>query len=394
MRKGIALCICAALLLSGCGGKSAAPAECADPLFYNVIAFDGSSDASGEEDEGAVSGGLAEGMYAAAAPDLSDAQNDTTARKQEHDAVYREAAEPFSVTLTSVREEYAEQSVTAAGQRVEVESALFPEAAASVEAFWSHYAELPLEAAQDSPLDCDQWLCVTRLDGAVLSFRTYETRRYAGSDQMLTLYGGVSFDPATGEVLALEDVLDEGGYDGLMELLRRRAASTSESAGEEDTDTYLYAVEQDELDRQGTSFWYFTDVGVNFYLPAQPTVSLSYGELDGILAAEYLPGDREYAYGALYVSLDPEELPTREIVLDPDGVRYYVTSDAVLSDLRVELGSDVSGNYFLLRQLYAADCLPPDRQLCIVADPEHTDALRICYNGDLWISLGELFDNK
>ena len=129
-------------------------------------------------------------------------------------------------------------------------------------------------------------------------------------------------------------------------------------------------------------------------MPAQPTVSLSYGELDGILAAEYLPEDREYAYGALYVSLDPEELPTREIVLDPDGVRYYVTSDAVLSDLRVELGSDVSGNYFLLRQLYAADCLPPDRQLCIVADPEHTDALRICYNGDLWISLGELFDNK
>ena len=388
MRKGIALCVCAALLLSGCAGKSAAPAECADPLFYNVIAFDGSSDTSGEEDEGAVSGGLADGLYAAAAPELSDAQNDMAAQKQEY-AAYRETAEPFSVTLTGVQEEYAERSVTAAGQRVEAESALFPEAAESVEAFWSDYAELPLEAAQELPLDCDQWLCVTRLDGAVLSFRTYETRRYAGSDRMEALYGGVSFDPATGSVLSLEDILDAGGYDGLLELLERRAAPA-----EENTDAYLYSVEQDARDRQGTSFWYFTDTGVTFYLPAQPAVSLPYEELDGILAAEYLPEDREYVYGALYASLEPEELPTQEIVLDPDGVRYYVTSDAVLSDLRVELGSDVSGNHFLLRQLYAADFLPPDRQLCIVADPEHTDDLRISYNGDLWISLGELFGNE
>ena len=377
MKRWIVFVLCAALLLSGCGAK------CVDGYapIYNAMQF---GDEQTEWDEREASARLEDvpadsGLFAAEAEDALTGANEElfgSDRSQEKQA--ESAEDTYSVTLSSYTASYDQPQVFLSAQRVEVSSTAYPAAALAIQDFWEAYAELPLSKTYSVRLDSYQWLYVLRLDAMALSFRTYETELLAGSESVSYRYGGVNFDPTNGEPLYLEDILEDGGYDSLVQILAMR---TDEDSGDTELGRYLSECEQRLRDREGSTCWCLTEDGMTFYLKDRPTVNLRYGELDGILLPAYLPEEADLGAADLTVDTSRADLPTREIVLDPEGERYYLRSDSGLRDLRIELGSNLyGGNSFLLRQIYAADRMLPTEQLCIVVSQWQAN-LCVRYNG-------------
>lgn len=377
MKKWMAFVLSAALLLSGCGAK------CADSYapIYNAMQF-GSEQTDwidwdeNDQLDGAPAGS---GLFSAEASDaLTGASDELFGSDRSQEKQAESAEDTYSVTLSSYTASYDQPQVLLSAQRVEVSSTAYPAAALAIQEFWEAYAELPLSKTYSAQLDSYQWLYVLRLDPMVLSFRTYETELLADSESVSYRYGGVNFDPTSGEPLYLEDILENGGYDSLVRVL---AARVDESGAAAELEQYLSGCEQRLWDREGSTCWCLTEDGMTFYLEDRPTVNLHYGELYGILLPAYFPEEADLGAADLTVDTSGSDLPTREIVLDPEGERYYLRSDSGLRDLRIELGSDLyGGNSFLLRQIYAADRLLPTEQLCIVVS-EWQANLCVRYNG-------------
>ena len=377
MKKWMAFVLSAALLLSGCGAK------CADSYapIYNAMQFGSEQTEWIDWEESAQPDGApaGSGLFAAEAGDaLTGASDELFGSDRSQEKQSESAEETYSVTLSSYTASYDQPQVLLSAQRVEVSSTAYPAAALAIQEFWEAYAELPLSKTYSAQLDSYQWLYVLRLDQMALSFRTYETELLADSESVSYRYGGVNFDPTSGEPLYLEDILENGGYDSLVRVL---AARIGESGGDTELEWYLSDCEQRLRNREGSTCWCLTEDGMTFYLEDHPTVNLRYGELSGILLPAYIPQEADLGAADLTVDTSGSDLPTREIVLDPEGERYYLRSDSGLRDLRIELGSNLyGGNSFLLRQIYAADRLLPTEQLCIVVS-EWQANLCVRYNG-------------
>lgn len=198
-----------------------------------------------------------------------------------------------------------------------------------------------------------------RIDAGVLSLLGAQASYY-GTRHPETVYTAVNYDLITGEVLMLNDILSaDNAKETILKAVLNELAANSKQL-------YLYG-DYDELVRQHFSIsavqrnWYFTaDSLCFFFAPNEiaPYTSgvieakVPYSLLAGLVEDAYFPAERDTASGSVMVqTFSKADLNayTRfsEIVLEEDGEKILLHTDATVHNIRIETGTwSATGSFY------------------------------------------------
>lgn len=213
-----------------------------------------------------------------------------------------------------------------------------------------------------------------RIDQTVLSLFGIEdtySAAVSGKDGI-----SVNYDLRTGTVLKLRDILTEESS-AADRLLTALLEALAEKEGEymlfddyADTVTDLF-----RSDSEQESGWYFSSGGLCFFFSPYDiapnsagvvTATVPYSALPGILRDIYFPGEQvPYAGELTGVPFSRADLDGfshfSELITDPDAPRYVLSTNGVLYDLQIDLGSWVAESRFEAETvIYSANLLSPD----------------------------------
>lgn len=247
----------------------------------------------------------------------------------------------------------------------------------------------------------------TRIDQSVVSLFCNHSI-FSGGNHPYVTTDSVTYDLTTGSSLELGDILVEG-YSGadLSTLVGNVLAPMS--------DELFYDYEaslQDYFSGKLNSItnWYFSRTGLCFhfapieiapYSSGTITATIPYGELNGILREQYLPGEQPEATGSMYAESFVEDDRERftflaELSLDPDGTQILLHPDANVADVRIETGkwSSDGSLYIPFSTVFAADSVGVGNGILLTADlSESAPVLRLVYrSGDQEVSAFIVYD--
>ena len=236
-----------------------------------------------------------------------------------------------------------------------------------------------------------------RLDEKVLSFYGNEVS-YTGGIHPNRLSVSANYDMSNGELLTLGDILiDENAayvlsqsiidmmvenrdtfqlYDGFAATVTERF--TGKAVWAEQSDWYLST--------KGLCV-FFSPYDIAPYAVGSIVLEIPYQKLNGILKDEFFPAALPEATGNLYASLaqdvDLDQYSQfAEATLDPDGERFVLYSDALITDIRIEQGTwNESGTLFTTDAVvFASSTLSLGDALMIQAQfPDVLPSLRVRY---------------
>lgn len=233
-----------------------------------------------------------------------------------------------------------------------------------------------------------------RIDAAVLSLFGQESSYNGAQSSHVGI--AVNYNLLTGTVLKLSDVLTDSSttYDSLLAaLLDALAAKKSEYMLFE---YYADAVKaRFQADLQSESSWFFSAEGLCiFYAPYEiaPNASgivvatIPYDSLSGILLNAYFPAEQsEFPHDISGIPFADANLATfdsfSELVTDPAAPQYILSTQGVLYDVTVELGSWIGSSRFESEAIvFRANHLSPADALMLRADlPTENGTLRLSY---------------
>ncbi len=218
-----------------------------------------------------------------------------------------------------------------------------------------------------------------RIDSGVLSlFGNYTT--YNGTPHPETDALSVSYDLTTGKVIALNEIIAPQSVDALInavvDALTEQAAQMNLFEDFRDTVTDRF--------RNGLSHeynWYFTSDGLCFYFSPYDiapyssgviVAQVSYAQLAGLMDDAYFPAERESIRATLtsqpFTQADTEDISGfSEVVIDKDGEKTILRTDACVYDVRIQLGSwsEDGSTYIPERCIYAAYALSADNAIVV-----------------------------
>ena len=191
-----------------------------------------------------------------------------------------------------------------------------------------------------------------RLDSTVLSLFGLNTI-YSGGNYPNFESSAANYNMVTGDVLTLGSILENAdSHSSLCDAVIESATAQLDYLSL--FDDYEEIIRQ--RFRRDASFdedWYFTASGIVFFF--QPyeiapyrsgviTIEVPYSKLSGILSDEFFPGEEDQFDGTMNVSwLSDISLESytqiSETILDPDGERIFLSSNGLLRDITVEVGS-------------------------------------------------------
>lgn len=234
-----------------------------------------------------------------------------------------------------------------------------------------------------------------RIDSGVLSLSGRVTS-YNGGSHANTSCTGITYDLTTGNTLTLADVLTQGCT---ADIICRLTVDALSGIAEENGiyDDYSAVVE----DRFAGDFladtgWYLSGEGLCFdfapyeiapYSSGVVTATIPYDALVGVLEDAWFPVEQISAGGTLLIgSFDDADLERYdhfiEIVLDSEGTASLLTTDSLLYNITIELGSwNAAGTVFTPESsVFAADCLSSNNAIVLQAASD--TGLRITYTAD------------
>ena len=211
-----------------------------------------------------------------------------------------------------------------------------------------------------------------RIDEKVLSLHGIEAS-YSGGVHPNQIDLSVNFDMVTGEILTLEDILT--GADAATELSQMIIADLTENKeyyqlyeGYASVINNRYGGGSDEW--KTNTFWYLSGTGlcVTFspydlapYVVGPIQVVIPYSDLTGILKDDFVLPQLPEANGTVSIALaqdvDLEQYSQfAEAILDPDGERFILYTDDLVTDVRLQYGNRFD-TVFASNTLCASDAI-------------------------------------
>lgn len=198
-----------------------------------------------------------------------------------------------------------------------------------------------------------------RIDAGVLSLLGAQASYY-GTRHPETVYSAVNYDLITGEVLMLRDILSE---DTAKDVILQAVLDDLDDNSKQ---LYLYG-DYEEIVRQHFSTsavqrnWYFTADSLCFYFSPNEVApytsgvietKIPYGKLAGLVKDAYFPAEQDTASGTVAAQLFTQadlDAYTRfsEVVLDEDGEKLLLHSDAAVHNIKIETGTwSATGSFY------------------------------------------------
>ncbi|MBQ3147698.1 MAG: DUF3298 domain-containing protein [Oscillospiraceae bacterium] len=227
----------------------------------------------------------------------------------------------------------------------------------------------------------------TRIDSSVLSLKGAESI-FSGSGQANSSIICVNYYMPTGSVMTLAEVLSEesGSQDTLLQALLQVLAHNANTWG-------LYEDYSEPVIRYFSSYlqqesnWFFSPEGLNIcFAPYEiapqsagtVVATIPYEALAGALRSDLLPAEYSPVTGTIRIadlSTAPLDRYTyfAECLLTAEGSNYLITTDTILYDVRLELGSlEADGSFIPSSTVFAANSLCSDQaiRLCWTADSQ------------------------
>lgn len=236
----------------------------------------------------------------------------------------------------------------------------------------------------------------TRLDQSVLSlFRNQVS--YNGGAHPFVYAESVTYDLQTGSPLLLPDIFDENfNKDVLCALVLKALEPKAEelSYNYQDTVTQLFT-EDGEIKED----WYFSRNGLCFhfspyeiapYSSGTIIAEIPYEDLTGMMYDQYFPTQVESSTGSMYAETYTEDNAQRfqriaDVELDESAPPILLYSDATVTDLRIESGTQLDGNakFIATSVVFAADTVGIGDAIRIFTDLSQSDnLLRLVYRSN------------
>lgn len=261
--------------------------------------------------------------------------------------------------------------------------------------------DLEALAREDQPLSED-WspyfigiaYTPTRLDQAVLSLFGNQSS-YSGGPHPSVVTDSVTYDLQTGEVLYLDELLNDGCT--AQQLCQKIIAALSAQA-----ENLYYDYEEALVDRftgdlHSIRDWYFSKNGLCFhfdpydiapYSSGTIVAELPYGELTDLLQEKYLPTEVPNATGSMYAESyledDTERFNTiAHVALQDEATDILLYSDAPVTDVRIESGFRYpdTQQYITDAVVFAADTVDIGDAIRLSADLSDPEQLyRLVYH--------------
>ena len=237
----------------------------------------------------------------------------------------------------------------------------------------------------------------TRIDGSVLSLQGIEAV-YSGSGQASYSTTCVNYYMTTGGVMTLSEILSEesGAQEGLLQaLLTVLAQNAKQWELFEDYSEPVIRYFQSYLQQE--SIWFFSPEGLNIcfapyeiapYSSGTVVATIPYESLTGILRSDLFPAKQSQAAGSVEI-LDFAAAPLEkfshfsECILTADGKNHLITTDSILYDVRLELGTyqqDI-GSFTPSSTVFAANSLCSDQAIRLCWNPDSQQLLLRCTIG-------------
>lgn len=200
----------------------------------------------------------------------------------------------------------------------------------------------------------------TRIDQGVLSlFGSHIT--YAGASHPERAYISANYDLVTGDALTLGSIMSAKAT------MEDFSALTLEALAAQKNEKYLYDGYEETVrqrfhrDESKDQDWFFSQAGLCFYFAPYEIASyasgviiavIPYDKLAGLLYDGYFPAEREAAEGDIRAALLEEAnldafSQIAELVLDPEGQMVFLSTDGLVWDVQLEVGTlDLTGTEF------------------------------------------------
>ena len=234
------------------------------------------------------------------------------------------------------------------------------------------------ESAADHPYRYQLLYSPMRIDEKVLSLFGAETTDMGGVHPNRSCLS-LNFDMATGEQLHLSDILENADAAvSLSQLIIENLSARKQEDQLYDGYASLVSGRYSGEGWEDCTAWYLSAAGfcayfspyeLAPYVAGQIVVEIPYGELDGILRADFRPAALPDRSGtpdaALAQDVDPDRFRQySEAILDPNGERVLLFADDLISDVTLEQGDwaeDGSflplGTVFMARSLCSGDAV-------------------------------------
>lgn len=246
-----------------------------------------------------------------------------------------------------------------------------------------------------------------RMDSAVISL-SGKSSSYSGGVHPNHWLHSVTYDAATGKVLALADVLKNAGN---LDWLCTYVLDALSNLGEDYFlfDDYVQVVKaRFTPDGAGYGSWYFSGTGLALYFSTYEiapyaagdiVIEVPYAELNDIVKQEYLPAAPAASGGLLIAENTEQAFQPIKVEVDPDGAEILLLPEGTVTDVTIQQGSWTGdGSLFLVSAtLMRANCMTEDNAILLTANiPEDSPTLRISYtsNGEEHICFLVLLDGE
>ena len=212
---------------------------------------------------------------------------------------------------------------------------------------------------------------------------------YLGGAHPASVLTTCNFDPDTGAALSLRDVCKAGDR-SLEEYINSRLPAIA--ARDEAAPSFFEGWEETLSTLVLDKIWYFDETGItvicNQYLIAPYVASIQYltvpyAELNSLLDPKYMPAEESDEGGTIYVSgREPTDTSSTRVVLSEFGERFYFTTDATVSNVRLTRGMS---NFETLEftptsVVYALNRMTPSDSIAVTAYlPEILPDLMLSY---------------
>lgn len=236
----------------------------------------------------------------------------------------------------------------------------------------------------------------TRIDSAILSLKGIE-EIYSGSGEASYSIVCINYYMPTGSVMTLSQTLSEesGAQDGLLQALLQVLTQNAENWGlfddfRESVEDYFASYLQQE------SIWYLSAEGLNIcFAPYEVAphssgtivATIPYENLAGILRSDLLPAEHSPVTGSVTVAdlaTAPLDRYTHfaECILSAEGTNHLLTTNTIVYDVRLELGTyGDDGIFYPSSTVFAANSLCSDQAIRLCWDPGSQQILLRCVTG-------------
>lgn len=233
-----------------------------------------------------------------------------------------------------------------------------------------------------------------RMDDVVISL-SGKSSSYAGGAHPNHWLHSVTYEPGTGKVLTLADILENAGN---LDWLCSYVLDALSNLGEDYFlfDDYVQVVKtRFTPDGAGYSSWYLSGTGLALYFSTYEiapyaagdiVIEVPYTELNGIVKPEYLPAAAPVVSGSLLIAENADQ-PSQpiKVEIDVDGTEILLLPEGTVTDVTIQQGSwTEDGSLFLVNAtLMRANCITEDDAILLTANiPENNPELRVSYTAD------------